>query len=119
MRAAYLRQLGLEAEPPSFEALRALHRRQVERIPYETLWIHAGEAWDIDPLAAVSRIARQRRNKYCYHLNSALSALLSSLGYEVRPHVGGVHTGPVPDAGATANHLVLTVSGLPTAENPS
>ena len=27
--------------PPSFDALQRLHRRQVERVPYETMWIHA------------------------------------------------------------------------------
>src|SRR6185437_6116976 len=38
LRDAYLARLGLEAEPPSVEALRWLHRRQVERVPYETMW---------------------------------------------------------------------------------
>ena len=48
LRDAYLSRLALEAEPPSVEALQQLHRRQVERIPYETMWIQAGEAWGID-----------------------------------------------------------------------
>jgi N-hydroxyarylamine O-acetyltransferase len=117
VRAAYLDRLGVGAEPPSFEALRELHRRQVERVPYETLWIHAGEAWDIDPYRSVARIALQGRGGYCYHLNGAFGALLSSLGYEVRAHVGGVHGPTGPDAESAGNHLVLTVSGLPTSEN--
>jgi N-hydroxyarylamine O-acetyltransferase len=29
LRMAYLRRLGLDAEPPSVEALQRLHRRQV------------------------------------------------------------------------------------------
>ncbi len=119
LREAYLRRLGLDAEPPSVEALRRLHRRHVERIPYETMWIHAGEAWDIDPVASVVRIALQARGGYCYHLNGALAELLGSLGYQVTSHVGGVHGPEGPDAGAAGNHLVLTVSGLPSGDNPA
>src|SRR4051812_37631419 len=74
LRDAYLSRLGLEAEPPSVDALQRLHRRQVERIPYETLWIQAGGAWGIDPVDSVRRIALQRRGGYCYHLNGAFGA---------------------------------------------
>jgi N-hydroxyarylamine O-acetyltransferase len=119
VQAAYLRRLGLEAEPPSVEALQQLHRRHAERVPYETMWIHAGEAWGIDPLDSATRIALQGRGGYCYHLNGAFGALLRSLGYDVHGHVGGVHgpDGPSPDA--AGNHLVLTVGALPTDDNPS
>src|SRR5450432_111946 len=91
VRAAYLRRLSVDAEPPSLEALQELHRRQVERVPYETLWIHAGEAWGIDPVDSASRLAFGGRGGYCYHLNGALGALLRSLGYDISGHVGGVH----------------------------
>ncbi len=57
LRTAYLHRLGLDAEPPSVEALQQLHRRHVERVPYETMWLHAGEQWGIDPVDSVSRIA--------------------------------------------------------------
>ncbi|MDQ1456477.1 MAG: N-hydroxyarylamine O-acetyltransferase [Actinomycetota bacterium] len=119
LRDAYLRRLGLDAEPPSVEALQQLHRRQVERVPYETMWIHAGEAWGIDPLESVKRVARHGRGGYCYHLNGALGALLRSLGYAVSGHVGGVHGPAGPDAESAGNHLVLMISDLPTDENPS
>jgi arylamine N-acetyltransferase len=118
-QAAYLRRLGLDAEPPSVEALQRLHRRHVERVPYETMWLHAGEAWGIDPVDSVTRIARQGRGGYCYHLNGAFSELLRSLGYSVARHVGGVHGPAGPDAEALGNHLVLTVSGLPSDDNPA
>jgi N-hydroxyarylamine O-acetyltransferase len=119
LRVAYLRRLGLEARPPSVDALRELHHRQVERVPYETMWIHSGESWDIDPVGSVARIALEGRGGYCYHLNGAFGALLQSLGYEVRAHVGGVNGGSTPASEAAGNHLVLTVSGLPTEEHPS
>lgn len=115
---AYLDRLALEAEPPSAEGLRRLHRRHVEEVPYETLWIHAGEAWGIDPGDAVTRIARQGRGGYCYHLNGAFGLLLQALGYTVTGHVGGVHGADGPDDMSTGNHLVLTVEGLPADDNP-
>ena len=115
---AYLARLGLEAEPPSVEALARLHRAHVERIPWETLWIHQGERWSIDPAASMVRIAEQGRGGYCFHLTGAFSTLLSALGYDVVRHVGGVHGPDGPTAEAMTNHLVLTVRGLPTRENP-
>lgn len=119
VREAYLARLGVEAEPPSAAGLQRLARRQVERVPYETLWIHAGEAWGIDPHESAARIARQGRGGYCYHLNGALGLLLGSLGYSVHGHAGGVHGPDGPGDDAAGNHLVLTVDGLPTEENPS
>jgi arylamine N-acetyltransferase len=119
LKAAYLERLGLEAEPPSVDALQRLHRRQVERVAYETLWIHLGEAWTIDLNDAVARIALRGRGGYCFHLNGAFSELLHSLGYTVTRHVGGVHGPDGPSEAEMSNHLVLTVDGLPSDENPS
>ena len=117
-QAAYLARLGIEPEPPSAEALVRLHRAQVEQVPYETLWIHTREIWGIDLDESVARIANVRRGGYCFHLNGAFSVLLESLGYQVARHVGGVH-GPVPATEQEmTNHLVLTVAGLPTDQNP-
>lgn len=117
VRDAYLVRLGLDAEPPSVDALHRLHRAHVERVPYESLWIHLGEPWDIDPRSSAARIATSSRGGYCFHLNGAFSELLRELGYHVTRHVGGVH-GP---AGATdaemTNHLVLLVHELPTEDN--
>jgi N-hydroxyarylamine O-acetyltransferase len=118
LQAAYLRRLGLDPEPPSVEALQWLHRRQVERVPYETMWIHAGERWGVDPADSAARVALDDRGGYCFHLNGAFSELLRSLGYEVTRHVGGVHGPGGPDVEMLTNHLVLTVAGLPADENP-
>ncbi|MCU1456280.1 MAG: hypothetical protein JWL73_372 [Actinomycetia bacterium] len=119
LQAAYLRRLGLDAEPPSVEALQRLHRRHAERVPYETMWLHAGERWSIDPVESVARIALQGRGGYCYHLNGAFAELLGTLGYTVTRHVGGVHGPGGPDPQAMGNHAVLTVRGLPSDANPS
>ena len=117
VRDAYLARLGLEPEPPSAEALSRLHRAHVERVPYETLWIHSGDQWDIDPLSSATRVALRRRGGYCFQLNGAFSELLACLGYDVTRHVGGVHGSDGPTVDALTNHLVLTVSGLSSAEN--
>src|SRR6478736_4403640 len=111
VRAAYLARLGVEAGPPSVDRLTSIVQRHAERVPYETLWIPAGERWSIDPAQAARRIAFEGRGGYCYHLNGALGLLLRSLGYAVHGHVGGVQGGePSPDA--MGNHLVLTVTGV-------
>ncbi len=118
LRAAYLARLALEAEPPSADALQRLHRAHAETVPYETMWIRLGEAWDVDPLASAERVASRGRGGYCFHLNGAFSELLASLGYDVTRHLGGVHGPDGPEVDALGNHLVLTVSGLPSADNP-
>lgn len=59
LRGAYLDRLGLEAEPPSAEGLRRLHRRHGE-VPYETLWNDAGETWGINPTDGVARLEIHR-----------------------------------------------------------
>ena len=119
---AYLDRLGLDRpsldrEGPTAAALDRIHRRHVERVTYETTWIHLGEPWTIEPAAAVQRIATAGRGGYCFHLNSALSMLLTELGYDVTLHVGGVHRAE-PDEADLHNHLVLLVHGLPTPDHP-
>lgn len=115
---AYLRRLGLEIEPPSVEALHRIHRAHVEHIPYETVWLHMGEPWGLDPSDSARRIAHEGRGGYCFHLNGALSELLDALGYRVRRHVGGCHHGAGTEHDAMTNHLVLTVGGLASDDNP-
>jgi N-hydroxyarylamine O-acetyltransferase len=116
----YLARLGLPelaGHVPSAPALRALHRAHAERVPYECLEIHLGRPTTVCPAESARRIV-SGRGGYCFHLNGAFSALLRALGYRVTRHVGGVQGNADPVAGATGNHLVLTVSGLPSAESP-
>jgi N-hydroxyarylamine O-acetyltransferase len=118
VRDAYLARLGVDPEPPSVDALFALHRAHVERVSYETLWIQVGERWSVDLDESVTRVATRRRGGYCFHLNGALSELLGALGYDVVRHVGGVHGPDGPSEDALSNHLVLTVRDLPNDANP-
>jgi N-hydroxyarylamine O-acetyltransferase len=119
LRDAYLARLGVEQEPPSVDALFRVHRAHVERVAYETLWIHLGQRWSADASESMTRVATQRRGGYCFHLNGAASELLRALGYDVRRHVGGVHGPDGATAAEMTNHLVLTVHGLPNEANPS
>jgi N-hydroxyarylamine O-acetyltransferase len=113
----YLARLGVGREAVSVGALFGLHRAQIERIPYETTWIHLGETRSVDQDESMSHLVDHGRGGYCFHLNGAFAALLGALGYQVTMHIGGVH-GEVPDPAAFTNHLVLTVAGLPTEDNP-
>jgi N-hydroxyarylamine O-acetyltransferase len=116
----YLRRLGLDDPgPPTAEALAAIHRAQVERVPYTTLDIHLGRSTTVDPSESFDRVVTTGRAGYCFHCNGALAMLLRELGYDARWHRGGVWSGPeeVP-LRPFANHLALTVHGLPTAANP-
>ncbi len=95
----------------------ALQRAHVERVPYGNLEIWLGRPTGLDPAESVARIVGGRGG-YCFHLNGALWALLSALGYQVTRHYGSVQGSTEGQAGAIGNHLVLTVSGLPTPDNP-
>ncbi|WP_113703435.1 arylamine N-acetyltransferase family protein [Nonomuraea lactucae] len=117
--AGYLRRLRLARlldAPPSAHGLRELHRAHVERVPYEVLDIWLGRPTTIDPRDSAERVVRGRGG-YCYHLNGAFHRLATALGYEVTRHVGGVQNRDA-EPGITANHLVLTVRGLPDEDNP-
>jgi N-hydroxyarylamine O-acetyltransferase len=116
--AAYLRRLRLEHPgPPSVEGLHALHAAQVERIPYEALEIQLRQPTTVDPHDSARRILQRHRGGYCYHLNGAFSLLLDALGYDVVWHRAGVSDG-APGT-EIANHLALTVHGLPSEDSPS
>jgi N-hydroxyarylamine O-acetyltransferase len=112
----YLRRLGVGETPPSAAALRALHEAHARRVPYECLEIWLGRRTTVDPAESARRIVRGRGG-YCFHLNGAFSLLLRALGYRVTRHVGGVQ-GAADQPKITANHLVLTVRGLPSPEAP-
>ena len=117
----YLRRLGIDRRPEQADVatLRRLHRAQVERIAYENLDIQLGRHRSIDPRASVGHVLAGRGG-YCYALNGAFSLLLTALGYRVTWHRAGVqgHAAPEPPGPALANHLALTVDGLPAAEAP-
>jgi N-hydroxyarylamine O-acetyltransferase len=125
LRDAYLARLGWDDVPePSLDTLFALHRAQVARVPYESVWIALGERRKIDPLSSMRYLTSgDGAGGYCYHLNGAFSLLLEWLGFQVRRHLGGVQphpsaANPSPAPGANGNHLAVTVVGFPDPRSP-
>ncbi|WP_037879478.1 arylamine N-acetyltransferase family protein [Streptomyces sp. NRRL F-5727] len=106
----YLAVLGVDRPAaPTAEALWALHRAHVERVPYETLDNQLERPTGIGAEESVARILRGRGG-YCFHLNGAFAALLAALGYDVELHRAGVQDDEVEDpAGPGGDHLALTV----------
>jgi N-hydroxyarylamine O-acetyltransferase len=118
--ADYLTRVGCEplaGTPPSVAGLRRLHQAHVERVAYETVDLGLGRPAGIDPRDSAGRIA-SGRGGYCFTLNGGFSWLLGQLGYDVVRHVAGVYSSAAESSGADANHLGLTVRGLPAAECP-
>ena len=118
---AYLARLGLDvstrADAPSIAGLRHLHAAHVDRVSYETLWIHLGEQRGIEPHDSVHEIAVRGRGGYCFQLNGAFSTLLATIGYRVTRHLGAVHNVDTPP-NALGNHMVLLAHDLPDDSNP-
>lgn len=108
LRNRFLRYLGVDGQlgPPSADGLRALHRAQLDLVPYENIEIQLGRPTTIDPAESVRRII-SGRGGYCFHLNGSFGALLAALGYRVE-----LTRGAVPDAGdgsGWGSHMVLLV----------
>jgi N-hydroxyarylamine O-acetyltransferase len=93
---AYLDRIGIErpdesnqsdrsGQPhqPDLDYLRRLHSAHVRTVPFENLSIHLGEDIPLETDALFEKIVTRRRGGYCYEVNGAFAALLSSLGYRV------------------------------------
>jgi N-hydroxyarylamine O-acetyltransferase len=80
----YLDRIGARrpAEPTA-AALRDLHRRHLETVPFENLSIHLGEPIALTEDALVDKIVLRGRGGFCYELNGLFAALLTALGFDV------------------------------------
>jgi N-hydroxyarylamine O-acetyltransferase len=116
---AYLARLGLDVPPPpTLDTLFLLHRRHLERVPYENLAIMLGRPPSVDAAASLGRVGEVGRAGYCFHQNGALELALRELGYDVSRRHGHVWTDESTRFADPLNHLVLVASGLPTDDNP-
>lgn len=117
--AAYLERLGLDADlPPTVESLVAVHRAHQQQVPYTNLDIMLGRPPSTVPTDSVARVVALGRAGYCFHQNGALETVLAELGFDVGRRHGHVWTQPADRDGRDLTHLVLVVTGLPTAANP-
>lgn len=106
---SYLRHIGA-AWPPTADAaaLRGLHLRHQLTVPFENLSIHLGEDIVLEPDALVDKIVGAGRGGFCYEVNGAFGALLSTLGYGVSLLAARVF-GEDGEAGPPFDHMALRV----------
>ncbi|MPY63170.1 arylamine N-acetyltransferase family protein [Streptomyces spongiae] len=106
---AYLRRIGAERPAgPTIEVLRELHVRHLRAVPFENLSIHLGEEIVLDENALLDKVVGARRGGFCYELNGAFAALLTTLGFEVTLLAGRVF-GKGDRVGIPYDHLALRV----------
>lgn len=105
----YLARIG--ATRPSAldaDALRDLHERHLNTVPFENLSVHLGKRIVLDEDALFDKIVRRRRGGFCYELNGAFAGLLRALGFKVSLLSAQVF-GPGGRLGPPFDHLVLRV----------
>jgi N-hydroxyarylamine O-acetyltransferase len=112
--AAYLERLGVRRQQVTTDlsGLTLLHERHLRMIPFENLSIHLGEPIVLDYDALVDKLTVRRRGGFCYELNGAFAALLTTLGFDVSLYEARVG----PDGnGMRFDHLCLRVR-LPSGD---
>ncbi|EST24419.1 arylamine N-acetyltransferase family protein [Streptomyces roseochromogenus] len=106
---AYLRRIRAERpQRPTGPALRELHLRHLQTVPFENLSIHFGEEIVLEEERLLVKVTGRRRGGFCYELNGAFGALLAALGYEVELLAGRVY-GDEGRLGIPYDHLALRV----------
>ncbi|WP_033306359.1 arylamine N-acetyltransferase [Streptomyces iakyrus] len=106
---AYLRRLGVEHPAwPTVDALRELHLRHLQTVPFENLSIHLGEEIVLEEKRLLDKVVGARRGGFCYELNGSFGALLAALGYDVALLAARVY-GDEGRLGIPYDHLALRV----------
>jgi N-hydroxyarylamine O-acetyltransferase len=106
---AYLERIGVEAAPPAdIEGLRRLHVAHQTTVPFENLDIHLGIPIVLHTDALMEKVALRRRGGFCYELNGAFAALLTSLGFSTTLLEARV-IGDAGELGIPFDHLCLQV----------
>ncbi|NJP51582.1 arylamine N-acetyltransferase [Streptomyces sp. SBST2-5] len=106
---AYLGRLGVERPArPTDDALRTLHLRHLQTVPFENLSIHLGEEIVLEEKPLLDKLVGARRGGFCYELNGAFGALLMALGYDVTLLAARVY-GEGGRLGIPYDHLALRV----------
>jgi len=86
---AYLRRIRYpepmtpDADRPSIDLLRPLHRAHLFTVPFENLDISLGRKIICDEARILHKIVNEHRGGFCYELNGAFAALLRALGFRV------------------------------------
>jgi N-hydroxyarylamine O-acetyltransferase len=106
---AYLRRLGVPRPvSPTADALRELHLRHLQAVPFENLSIHLGEGIVLEEKRLLDKVVGAGRGGFCYELNGLFGALLAALGFEVTLLAARVY-GDGGRLGIPYDHLALRV----------
>jgi N-hydroxyarylamine O-acetyltransferase len=106
---AYLAHLGVRPERPSRAFLTRLHRRFLQRVPFENLDIRWQIPIPLDVGPAWSKVVESRRGGFCYELNALFAWALERLGFDVALLSGRVWRKQTRSWGPEYDHLALRV----------
>ncbi|TDP92204.1 arylamine N-acetyltransferase family protein [Labedaea rhizosphaerae] len=109
---AYFKRIGYDGpREATLPVLTALHRAHTGTIPFENLDILLGRPIEVDVPALQEKLVAKRRGGYCFEHNMLFSAVLATLGFEVRRLLGRVRMGHDEYWSRTHMVLVVTVDG--------
>jgi N-hydroxyarylamine O-acetyltransferase len=105
---AYLARLGVARASVAVDraGLSDLHERHLRAIPFENLSIHLGEPIVLDVASLVDKLTVRGRGGFCYELNGAFAALLTTLGFDVAMYEARVGS---DGGGMRFDHMCLRV----------
>ena len=109
---AYFERIGYDGpREPTKAVLTALQRAHTGTIPFENLDILLGRSIEVDVPALQDKLVTRRRGGYCFEHNMLFSAVLETLGFQVRRLLGRVRMGHDEYWARTHMTLVITVDG--------
>jgi N-hydroxyarylamine O-acetyltransferase len=108
---AYFRRIGYGGPArPDLATLAALHARQVDAMPFESLDPLLGRPVRLDAASLQAKLVGQRRGGYCFELNALFKAALDAIGFAVTGLGGRVRWMSPPAAPLGArSHMLLKV----------
>lgn len=102
---AYLARVGVEAEPPSLDALTRLQTAHVRAFTFDNIDVLLGTHPGVSLPAIQEKFVGRGRGGYCFEHASLFGAVLHRLGYAVTRHLGRVGEAHV----APRTHLVVVL----------
>jgi len=104
----YLERINYSGDTTvDFSTLQTIHKAHMYSIPFENLDIPLGKQINLSISSLFKKLILKRRGGFCYELNYAFSALLSSLGFNVKLLSARVFHGST--YGKAFAHMVLLV----------
>lgn len=107
---AYLRRIGYSGpREATLDALRHLHARHTETLPFENLDPLLGRPVSLEASALESKLVRGGRGGYCFEHNLLLKEALEALGFPVTSLAARVIWNRSDDAITSRSHMLLLV----------